>query len=256
MKTETPITIVSSVRRENSCVPRLLLAISLLASALLVSVSVCADTSAFQSAESLRLTAQVFLQQQTALQREQESEISVGHLDRRLQLTECTIPPTAFLSPGSKLQGKLSVGLRCAGEKPWTVYIPAHINSFATVVTAARPLPRGTQLTEADLMTVRQDISRLRGGYFTKGKNLVGKIVKRPISTGQAFTVTNVQPPLLVRRGEEVVILASVGGLQVRVKGKALDDATLGERVPVRNNQSQRIVQGTAVESGIVSVQM
>ena len=61
---------------------------------------------------------------------------------------------------------------------------------------------------------------------------------------------------MLVHRGDEVVILASIGGLQVRVKGKALKDAALGERLPVRNTNSKRIVEGTAIEAGVVSVQM
>ena len=105
-------------------------------------------------------------------------------------------------------------------------------------------------------MITRQDISRVRGGYFTKNTNVIGKILKRSMSVGQVFSAKNIKSPLLVRRGDEVVISASVDGLQVRVKGNALKDAALGERVPVRNKQSKRIIQGTAIELGVVSVQM
>lgn len=219
-------------------------------------VTASAAAASFQSSEILRQVALSFLQQKTALQHKQEAEITIGRMDRRLRLTECSTAPTAFLSPGTKLQGKVSVGLRCMGEKPWTVYIPTQIKNFAQVVTAAHSLPRGTQISESDVISVRQDISQLRGDYFTQNNNVVGKILKRSMSAGQAFTARNVKPPLLVHRGDEVTILAIVGGLKVRVKGKALQDAALGQRVSVRNIQSKRIVQGTAVMPGTVSVHM
>jgi len=223
---------------------------------LLFFASASVATTSFQSSETLRQTALTFLQQKTALQHRQEAEITIGRMDRRLRLSECSTTPTAFLSQGAKLQGKVSVGLRCMGEKPWTVYIPAHIKNFAQVVTAAHSLSRGTQISDSDVMTVRQDISQLRGDYFTQNKNIVGKILKRSMSAGQAISARHVKPPLLVHRGDEVTILATVGGLKVRGKGKALQDAALGQRIPVRNIQSKRIVQGIAVRSGIVSVQM
>ena len=217
---------------------------------------ILANAANLQSSESLRSTVQTFLEQQTALQHEQEAEITVGRLDRRLRLTKCSTTPSAFLAPGAKLQGKFSVGLRCSGKKPWTVYIPAQIKNYANIVTAAHSLPRGRQISDSDLMITRQEVSQVRGGYFTKNKNVIGKILKRSMSGGEAFTARKIKSPLLVHRGDEVAILASVGGLQVRVKGKALKDAALGERVPVRNKQSKRIVQGTAIKSGVVSVQM
>ena len=225
---------------------------------LIVFTPILANAANLQSSESLRSTVQTFLEQQTALlQHEQEAEITVGRLDRRLRLTECSTTPSAFLAPGAKLQGKFSVGLRCStGKKPWTVYIPAQIKNYANIVTAAHSLSRGRQISNSDLMVTRQEINQIRGDYFTKNKNVVGKILKRSMSGGEAFTARKIKSPLLVHRGDEVAILASVGGLQVRVKGTALKDAALGERVPVRNKQSKRIVQGTAVKSGVVSVQM
>jgi flagella basal body P-ring formation protein FlgA len=228
----------------------------LIFSMMLITMSSLATATNLQTAEVLNQTALTFLKQQTAQRHDQEAEISIGHLDRRLRLTECSIPPTAFLSPGTKLQGKLSVGLRCSGHKPWTVYIPAQIKNYATVVVAAHPLPRGKEISDSDLMMIRQDIGQLRSSYFTNSENVIGNILTRSMSSGQAFSSKNVRPPLLVHRGDEVTISASIGGLQVRVKGQALKDAAQGERVSVRNKQSKRVVQGTAVEPGIVNIQM
>jgi len=245
-----------AMKFKNLISKRVVLVPTILQTCLIVITPLAVNAANFQSSETLRTTAHAFLIQQTAHLHEQETEITIGHLDRRLHLTECSTEPSAFLAPGAKLQGKLSVGLRCSGKKPWTVYIPAQIKNFAHIVTAAHSLQRGKQITDSDLMITKQDISQVRGGYFTQNKNVIGKILKRSLTAGQAFSVRNLKSPLLVRRGDEVVILASVGGIQVRVKGNALQDAALGERVPVRNKQSKRIIQGTAIKSGVVSVQM
>lgn len=215
-----------------------------------------AHAAQHQPAEPLRQSAKTFLSQQLASTMESDVEITIGGLDRRLRLTVCKQPPKAFLPAGTKLQGKLTVGLRCAGPKPWTVYIPAQIKIYTEVMAATRTLSRNTKVTAADVITVRQEVSRLHSGYFINKDNVVGKILKRSMTAGQTFTPSRLKTPLLVRRGDEVTIIASKGGLQVRVKGKALKNAAKGEQIPVRNNRSKRVVQAIAVKSGTVSVRM
>ncbi len=209
-----------------------------------------------QSTENLRQTILEFLHIQTAKRAEQDIEITVGRIDRRLKLATCQKSPTAFLAAGAKLQGKLTVGLRCAGPKPWTVYVPAHIKIFAVVIAAAQPLLRGSEISATDIMFVRQELSQLRSGYFTKKESVIGKVLTQNLSAGHAITPKRVKAAFLVRRGEKVTIEASIGTLKVRGKGEALKDAARGELVSVRNSQSKRIVQGVVTKPGTVNVQM
>jgi len=219
-------------------------------------ISPIAISAVYQSPTELRGIALDYLTSQVKQTHGPDTEITLSAMDRRLRLIQCSESPSAFLSPGTKLQGKLSIGIRCNGKKPWTVYISAHIKNFADIIAAAYPLTRGTEISSADVITIRQDLSLLRGRYFKKTNNLIGKILKRNMSSGQAFSANFVKPQLLIRRGDEVTILASMGGLRVRVKGQALHDAARGDRVRVRNKQSKRIIQGTVVNFGVVNVQM
>ncbi len=209
-----------------------------------------------QPTEILRQTAMSFLQAQTAKRADQEVEISIGRIDRRLKLATCEKTPAAFLAAGAKLQGKLTVGLRCAGPKPWTVYVPAQIKIFAEVVAATQPLLRGRKISTADIMFVRQELSQLRNGYFIKKDAVIGKVLTQNLAAGNAITPKQVKAPVLVRRGEKVTIVAAIGTLKVRGKGKALEDAALGELISVRNSQSKRIIQGVVTRPGVVNVQM
>ncbi len=209
-----------------------------------------------QSTETLRQTVLKFLQVQTEKRAEQDIEISVGRIDRRLKLATCQESPMAFLAAGAKLQGKLTVGLRCTGPKPWTVYVPAHIKIFANVIAAAQPLLRGSEISATDVIFVRQELSQLRSGYFIKTESVIGKILTQNLSAGHAITPKRVKAAFLVRRGEKVTIEVSIGTLKVRGKGEALKDAARGELVSVRNSQSKRIVQGIVTKPGTVNVQM
>ncbi len=209
-----------------------------------------------QSTETLRQTVLNFLQVQTAKRAERDIEISVGRIDRRLKLATCQESPMAFLAAGAKLQGKLTVGLRCTGPKPWTVYVPAHIKIFANVIAAAQPLLRGSEISATDIIFVRQELSQLRSGYFIKTESVIGKVLTQNLSAGHAITPKRVKAAFLVRRGEKVTIEVSIGTLKVRGKGEALKDAARGELVSVRNSQSKRIVQGIVTKPGTVNVQM
>ena len=64
------------------------------------------------------------------------------------------------------------------------------------------------------------------------------------------------EAPRLVRRGERVTITARADGIDVRMAGKALMDGTAGERIRVRNINSDRVIEATVASPGMVEVQM
>lgn len=225
---------------------------------LLLLVTIDAGAANYQSHELLRDTAQLFLETQLTDNGtyQDDTEVQIGRLDSRLRLSPCTSTLTPFLSAGSRLQGKLTVGLRCEGSKPWTIYVPATIHHYAVVITAAHPLERGTRISTTDLTSVKRELSTLHAGYFTQHDEVVGKILKRSIHAGKILSPHSVKAPLMVRRGELVTIIATTGKLRVRGKGKALQDAARGESLPVRNTRSKRIIQAVAIEPGTVKVHM
>lgn len=210
----------------------------------------------FQGQESLRELSKTFLEQRLTERGENEFEVSVDRLDSRLRLNACGEEPRAFLPSGSRLIGKLTVGIRCESPKPWTLYIPAEIKIFSQVATAALPLKRGTEISQQDLAMVRMEISTLHTGYFTDAKHVIGKVVETTMRQGDVFSPRRLKAPVIVHHGEEVTILATVGSLQVRSKGKALKNAAKGEKVSVRNTRSKRVVEAVAIEPGVVQVNM
>lgn len=208
----------------------------------------------FQPQDTLLDSARSFLETQLSPSMKQSAEIVLGHLDPRLRLKTCDAELQPFLPTGAKLPGKLNVGIRC--PEAWTVYLSAEIRVFAEIIIAARTLSRGATLSAGDTTSQRMEVSNLNSGYYLQSREVEGKILKRSVPAGRPLTPNMLRAPLLVRRGDSVTIIASTAGLQVRMKGKAMEDAALGERVSVQNLRSKRIVEGTAIESGLVQVLM
>lgn len=181
-------------------------------------------------------------------------EIHVNSLDPRLRLADCDAELKAFLASGSRRLGNTSVGVRCPGSRPWVVYVSAKVRAFQEVLVAGRFLPRGTQLTHADLKAERRDLTTLAAGYETDVARLVGKGLRRSLREGAVIPPRALKAPDLVKRGERVTIVVNHSGMQVTASGIALRDATQGEYVQVRNETSKRVVEGQVVAARRVQI--
>lgn len=187
---------------------------------------------------------------------DQEVEVTVRSVDQRLRLHRCERPLEAFWSPGARQQGNTSVGVECKDEKPWKLYVRVAIKIMREVAVAARPLVRGDRLQKSDVEFVKKDVSRLRGSYLDDVSALEGYEVRQSVPVGAPLYTRMFRAPKLVRRGEKVTMLASIGGLEVRISGEALSDGARGDMIRVRNVSSRRVVQGEVVSKGLVRVPM
>lgn len=187
---------------------------------------------------------------------DEAAEIEVGRLDSRLRMARCQQPLDAFLPTGSRRLGKITVGVRCEGHKPWTVYVNASIKLMREVVVLAAPVSRNHRITARDLRMEKRDLAKLRSGYLTDPQEALGLQARSPLRAGYVLSHRVLAPPRLVRRGQTVTLLARSGGIEVRSAGKALADGTAGELITVKNLRSSRIVEGIVTEPGVVRVRM
>ncbi len=67
-------------------------------------------------------------------------------------------------------------------------------------------------------------------------------------------TVAAEAPTVSVKRGDPVVLRASIGGTEVRMGGKALGPATSGGILNVENDSSHRVIRGRLAADGTVEV--
>jgi len=231
--------------------------LGLVAFTILSVFAICAhaDEVLPQSLTSIETAAREFILKQ-ARAYGGEPRVEIGAPDPRLRLAHCNLPLVAELPPGSRPVGSTTVGVRCPGNTPWSVYVPVRVQIFANILVAARPLARGVPLTEADLTLSRQDLTSVPGSALTNLSQAVGKSLRYPVATGAALNAGLLDQPALVKRGQTVTIVSVGQGLEVRATGEALADGATGETIRVRNLLTKKIIQGTVQDSGLVRVSM
>src|SRR3569832_511411 len=102
------------------------------------------------------------------------------------------------------------------------------------VVMLKRLVTRGKLInTEDDGLKIRE--IRKADEYIREPAQEVGKLARRPLAASISLTPAMLSAPLLVRRGQQVVIVAITPGIDVRMQGTALIEGGAGDRLHVRN---------------------
>jgi flagellar basal body P-ring formation protein FlgA len=181
--------------------------------------------------------------------------ITAGELDARLRLVKCPEPLQASLVAGAQLQARTAVGVSCRhGVVAWTVYLPVTVESEIPALVLRAPSPRGSRLTPSDVTTETRRVSGLAVGYITDVGALERHTLIRPLPAGAVLTTDALLPDFIVRSGEQVTLLASVGGIEVRAAGRALADGRDGTRIRVQNLDSLKVVEGVVDASRVIHV--
>lgn len=181
-------------------------------------------------------------------------EYTLSTLDSRLSLTECPKPLTASMKDSAQLTAHLSILVSCPDS--WSIYVPVELAIYRPVVTANKPLALGSTLGSDDVQLISTDITQLPGQYLTSLDDAVGMSVVRTAAQGRALTAQQLAPPLLIRRGEAVVINAESDSISVKMQGVALSDGRRGEQIRVKNNNSSRVIEGRVTGPGQVQTAM
>lgn len=212
------------------------------------------SAGAVQSHDSIRDAARRYIEQATGYS--MPPTVTVNRLDNRLRLQACNKPLEAFSPPGRRKLGRVTVGVRCNGNKPWSLYVPVTVALFSNVVVVTRDLPRGAILTSGDLKLVKQDIARLNRGFMEQPTQAIGKTLKRSLQRGQVLTPRQITAPQTIKKGSRVAIIASNSAMRVSMRGKALSGGATGERIRVQNLSSKRELEATIISPGVVKVSM
>lgn len=181
-------------------------------------------------------------------------DVTSQAMDDRLRLKRCDVPLDANINNSLVKPGRISVGIRCAGSSPWSLYVPVLISATAKVVLIKGPLPRGT-LLQADNLEVKDlPTDQLPANYISNINDVAGMELNRFINNEAFATAQMLKLRNLIQKGQTVVIVAKNNNMEVRMAGIALEPGQLGDRISVKNSASGRTIEGKVLESGVIVV--
>ncbi|KAE8759779.1 flagellar basal body P-ring formation protein FlgA [Paraburkholderia madseniana] len=205
-----------------------------------------------QDAEAIRSAALAFLQQQSA-GLPGKVEITVAPAFPR-GLAACTMLEP-FMPSGARLWGRMTVGVRCAGERPWTIYLQARVSLRATYYLAARAMAPGEVFTAADLVARDGDLTGLPQAIVTDPSQAVGSVSLVRIAGGMPLRRDMLKSASAVSIGQTVRVVAAGNGFAISAEGSAMNNASPGQQVRVKTANGQ-IISGIVKDGSTVEIQL
>lgn len=208
---------------------------------------------AMQPLESVSSAAEAFVRSQMP-PGQADIVITAGRLDPRLRLTHCGGPLEASFISGARMQAQMSVAVGCRVRADWTIYLPVTVQSRMRVWALRAPETQGARLSTSDVVAETRLVGGLAVGYVTDLSELARASLRHPLPAGAVLTSEDLLPDYMVRQGEQVALVASIDGIQVRASGLALQSGRYGALIRVQNASSAKVVQGVVESDRVVDV--
>lgn len=208
----------------------------------------------FESANTIEQLAEQFALAQITEAGLRDVTARASNLDTRLRLKKCDTPLEAFTTSGNGIRARTTIGVRCTGSSPWTLYVPVAVEATSPVVFTTRPILRGERITSEALELRYVDLQRLPRTPINSPEQAVGMEATRALAADSPLALSNLRAPQLVKQGQEVIILAEGGGISVRMSGSALKSGGKDEMIPIKNLSSGKTLEARIVSESTVLV--
>lgn len=194
-----------------------------------------------------------FIQQDvTSFAKAQKSQQFDVKLRNMPDFPECATPPQIQRLSEDPPAGRVSYEVRCSAPKTWRLHVKADVSILLPLIFASRNLERGQVLSADDLSVKATDIAFLRQAYFTDPQALIGQTLRRNLPAGRLINRNMLTAPDLIKRGDEVVILAQKDGVSASMKGIALEDGSQGKKIRIQNSISGKEIRARVSGPGQV----
>jgi flagella basal body P-ring formation protein FlgA len=205
-----------------------------------------------QDGDAVRAAALTFLTQQAA-GLPGKPDITVTPVFPRGLAACATLEP--FLPAGSRLWGRTTVGVRCSGDRPWTLYLQARVSVMATYYLAARAVAPGEVLSAADLIPRDGDLTTMPQAIVTDPSQAVGAVTLSRLAAGLPLRTDMLRGAGAVVIGQTVRVVTGGAGFSISAEGSAMNNAAPGQQVRVKTAGGQ-IISGVVKDGSTVEIQL
>ena len=134
------------------------------------------------------------------------------------------------------------------------IWTSATIEFLTDVLVTRKPIGRHKPITENDIELVQMDLAKLPANALADPDVVLGQRAKRALNAGTVLRTNLVELPPLVKRGDMVVIVLESKGLKITALGQVKRKGKLGERIPVINFDSKKVLYAQVVDANTVKV--
>jgi flagella basal body P-ring formation protein FlgA len=223
-----------------SCVPR---------RALLVALLLAGPAGAATLNAQLEKAARAQLERMAEANALSEPEFDVSVATPRAE--QPCARPLEIEPVDTRQAARLRFLVRCPVEGGWRYEYVVRGRVSAMVAVAAAPVAAGEPLTNATVTLDRRDVTLIPDALGAADA-VVGQTSRRSLRPGDVLRAGQLAAPVLVKRGDAVLMVARRDEVEVTTSGEALDSGARGAMVRVRNPSSGQVVRMRVTGAGTV----
>ncbi|HEX2582444.1 MAG TPA: flagellar basal body P-ring formation chaperone FlgA [Dongiaceae bacterium] len=151
---------------------------------------------------------------------------------------------------------RVSADILVPAVAPYEVraHVEAGLTPLQNVPVLKRGVARGEKITADILDGTDWPSARLPANVVTDPALALDQVATHDLREGHFLMPSDVTPETLVHRGDFVMVHYSKGGLELTLRGKALEDGMARHVIHLVNIASNRPMAGTVVAAGLVEI--
>ena len=122
------------------------------------------------------------------------------------------------------------------------------------VPVLSRDMSPGDVVKARDIEWVKLPATRVGRNIIGSETQLRGMSPRRPVRAGEPLRISDMEPPVVVKKGTQVDVIYKTGALTLTARGRALEDGAIGDIVRIMNTRSNRTIEGTVSAPNTITI--
>lgn len=128
--------------------------------------------------------------------------------------------------------------------------VPFEIKKWEYVLTASKPLQKGTLIQKGDLVREKVETTRIRNDLLYTEERFLNYRLRRSVSRGKIMKSAHLEAPFAVQEGQNIRVYTSIGEGEISVIARARQNGRSGQIIQLVNLTSKKRIQAKIDENG------
>jgi flagella basal body P-ring formation protein FlgA len=124
------------------------------------------------------------------------------------------------------------------------------------VPVLTRDVTPGETIAEGDLSVSEIAAAQAGAQLLTSHRSIAGQAARRHLRAGMPLFAHDVKKPVVIKKGELIIIVYAADGIELSAQGQAQADASHGDTLAVLNTRSRRAVEARVAGPGLAIVSL
>jgi flagella basal body P-ring formation protein FlgA len=172
-------------------------------------------------------------------------DVPFGDLELRTNFSNIVNPFAPF---------SLSIELRVNDKVFKRFPVNVELEAIAEILVADKDLSASSKITKNDVRLEKRRLEKPLTNYLRDAEKLRGISLIKNLPNGAEITTDSFVSSVVIKAGDLVKIVGQSGKMQIIVSGEARTSGKIGDRIAVKNSQSNAVIQATVIDEGLVKV--